>query len=156
MPLFYGFWVVLLCYSLVQEDAEDGLSDGTFSGKRYFICATGKALFVPLRMCHKDSRFLESISSNPRASLGISVCFYVCIDVFLCIYVYFYVYWCIFICNFILFSLSSRKLIFLGHTFLFSGILNIFYLRRGCWIVKRGIVLGPNGSCKNYMLISWL
>ncbi|XP_068211181.1 ubiquitin carboxyl-terminal hydrolase CYLD isoform X1 [Palaemon carinicauda] len=53
-----------------MEDTEDGLSDGTFSGKRYFTCATGKALFVPLRMCHKDSRFLESISSNPRASLG--------------------------------------------------------------------------------------
>ncbi|XP_069943847.1 ubiquitin carboxyl-terminal hydrolase CYLD isoform X4 [Cherax quadricarinatus] len=52
-----------------MEDAEDGLSDGTFSGKRYFTCPTGKALFVPLRMCHKDSRFLESISSNPRASL---------------------------------------------------------------------------------------
>ncbi|KAG7167890.1 Ubiquitin carboxyl-terminal hydrolase CYLD-like, partial [Homarus americanus] len=53
-----------------MEDAEDGLSDGTFSGKRYFTCPTGKALFVPLRMCHKDSRFLESISSNPRASLA--------------------------------------------------------------------------------------
>ncbi|XP_045582546.1 ubiquitin carboxyl-terminal hydrolase CYLD isoform X2 [Procambarus clarkii] len=53
-----------------MEDAEDGLSDGTFSGKRYFTCPAGKALFVPLRMCHKDSRFLESISSNPRASLA--------------------------------------------------------------------------------------
>ncbi|KAK7063093.1 hypothetical protein SK128_004549 [Halocaridina rubra] len=53
-----------------MEDAKDGISDGTFSGKRYFTCATGKALFVPLRMCHKDSRFLESISSNPRASLA--------------------------------------------------------------------------------------
>ena len=54
----------------VQEDSEDGLSDGTFSGKKYFSCAPGKALFVLLRMCHKDSRFLESVSSNPRASLG--------------------------------------------------------------------------------------
>lgn len=53
-----------------QEDSEDGLSDGTFCGKRYFTCAPGKALFVLLRMCHKDSRFLESVSSNPRASLG--------------------------------------------------------------------------------------
>ncbi|XP_076060786.1 ubiquitin carboxyl-terminal hydrolase CYLD isoform X3 [Oratosquilla oratoria] len=52
-----------------MEDQEDGLSDGTFSGKRYFSCTPGKALFVPLRMCHKDSRFLESISSNPRASM---------------------------------------------------------------------------------------
>ncbi|XP_045113226.1 ubiquitin carboxyl-terminal hydrolase CYLD-like [Portunus trituberculatus] len=53
-----------------MEDSEDGLSDGTFSGKRYFSCAPGKALFVLLRMCHKDSRFLESVSSNPRASLA--------------------------------------------------------------------------------------
>ncbi|KAK4303765.1 hypothetical protein Pmani_024251 [Petrolisthes manimaculis] len=53
-----------------MEDAEDGLSDGTFSGKRYFSCPVGKALFVPLRMCHRDSRFLESITSNPRASLA--------------------------------------------------------------------------------------
>lgn len=53
-----------------MEDIEDGLSDGTFSGKRYFSCAPGKALFVPLRMCHKDSRFLESVSSNPRASMA--------------------------------------------------------------------------------------
>ncbi|XP_050687132.1 ubiquitin carboxyl-terminal hydrolase CYLD-like isoform X2 [Eriocheir sinensis] len=53
-----------------MEDSEDGLSDGTFCGKRYFTCAPGKALFVLLRMCHKDSRFLESVSSNPRASLA--------------------------------------------------------------------------------------
>ncbi|KAG0693343.1 Ubiquitin carboxyl-terminal hydrolase CYLD [Chionoecetes opilio] len=53
-----------------MEDSEDGLSDGTFCGKRYFSCPPGKALFVLLRMCHRDSRFLESVSSNPRASLG--------------------------------------------------------------------------------------
>ena len=60
---------------IIQEDAEDGLSDGTFNGKRYFVCQSGKALFVPLRMCVKDGRFLESISSNPRASLGQFECY---------------------------------------------------------------------------------
>ncbi|RXG52925.1 hypothetical protein Avbf_10754 [Armadillidium vulgare] len=53
-----------------MEDSEDGLSDGTLKGKRYFSCSQSKALFVPLSMCAKDRRFLESLNSSQRASLG--------------------------------------------------------------------------------------
>ncbi|KAF2364869.1 CAP Gly-rich domain [Trinorchestia longiramus] len=53
------------------EDGSDGLSDGTFSGRRHFSCPPGKAIFVNLSMCRQDSRFLETLSSaNPRASIG--------------------------------------------------------------------------------------
>lgn len=33
------------------------LTDGTHNGNRYFSCANGRALFVPLKQCQKDSRF---------------------------------------------------------------------------------------------------
>lgn len=35
------------------------LTDGTWNGERYFKCADGRALFVPLEQCHKDSRFQD-------------------------------------------------------------------------------------------------
>ena len=54
-----------------QEDGSDGLSDGTFDGRRHFTCPPGKAIFVNLSMCRQDRRFLESIAStNSRASIG--------------------------------------------------------------------------------------
>lgn len=37
------------------------LTDGTYNGERYFKCAENRALFVPLRQCHKDSRFQDGI-----------------------------------------------------------------------------------------------
>ncbi|MCL4122230.1 UNVERIFIED_CONTAM: hypothetical protein GTU68_024120, partial [Idotea baltica] len=59
-----------LVAGIEMEDLEDGLSDGTLKGKRYFSCPLGKALFVPLARCAKDRRFQEALNSNPRASLG--------------------------------------------------------------------------------------
>lgn len=35
------------------------LTDGTHNGERYFKCAENRALFVPLRQCHRDSRFQD-------------------------------------------------------------------------------------------------
>ncbi|XP_018015832.1 ubiquitin carboxyl-terminal hydrolase CYLD isoform X2 [Hyalella azteca] len=53
------------------EDGSDGLSDGTFNGRRHFSCPPGKAIFVNLSLCRQDSRFLETLSSaNPRASIA--------------------------------------------------------------------------------------
>ncbi|XP_040040448.2 ubiquitin carboxyl-terminal hydrolase CYLD isoform X1 [Gasterosteus aculeatus] len=41
----------------LELDEPDGVSDGTFKGKRFFDCAPKKALFVKLRSCRPDSRF---------------------------------------------------------------------------------------------------
>lgn len=35
------------------------LTDGTYNGERFFKCAENRALFVPLRQCHRDSRFQD-------------------------------------------------------------------------------------------------
>lgn len=42
---------------ILLQDEPDGVSDGTFKGKRFFDCAPKKALFVKLRSCRPDSRF---------------------------------------------------------------------------------------------------
>lgn len=44
----------------LEEDHEHlplHLTDGTYNGQRFFTCASGRALFVPLKQCQKDSRF---------------------------------------------------------------------------------------------------
>lgn len=44
----------------LEEDHEHlplHLTDGTYNGQRFFSCANGRALFVPLKQCQKDSRF---------------------------------------------------------------------------------------------------
>lgn len=35
------------------------LTDGSHNGERFFKCAENRALFVPLRQCHRDSRFQD-------------------------------------------------------------------------------------------------
>lgn len=35
------------------------LTDGTHNGERFFKCASNRALFVPLKQCHMDSRFQD-------------------------------------------------------------------------------------------------
>lgn len=35
------------------------LTDGTHNGERFFQCASNRALFVPLKQCHRDSRFQD-------------------------------------------------------------------------------------------------
>ncbi|CAH0558038.1 unnamed protein product [Brassicogethes aeneus] len=35
------------------------LSDGVYKNERFFRCAEGRALFVPLQQCHRDSRFQD-------------------------------------------------------------------------------------------------
>lgn len=35
------------------------LTDGTFSGHRFFECQNGKALFIEADCCHKDNRFSD-------------------------------------------------------------------------------------------------
>lgn len=35
------------------------LTDGTFSGHRFFECQNGKALFIEAECCHKDNRFSD-------------------------------------------------------------------------------------------------
>ncbi|XP_072308063.1 ubiquitin carboxyl-terminal hydrolase CYLD [Eucyclogobius newberryi] len=40
-----------------------GCSDGTYGGKRFFICTGNKALFIPKTKCHADSRFDSSVDS---------------------------------------------------------------------------------------------
>lgn len=35
------------------------LTDGSFSGHRFFHCQEGKALFVEAECCHKDNRFSD-------------------------------------------------------------------------------------------------
>lgn len=47
------------------------LTDGTHNGHRYFNCANGRALFVPIKQCQKDSRF----DDVPQAQLNSSKMF---------------------------------------------------------------------------------
>ncbi|XP_066991733.2 ubiquitin carboxyl-terminal hydrolase CYLD [Anabrus simplex] len=42
-----------------MEEEQDGCTDGTFSGRRYFQCNPRKAMFVGLSHCRKDSRFQD-------------------------------------------------------------------------------------------------
>lgn len=44
------------------------LTDGTWNGERYFKCADGRALFVPLQQCHKDSRFQDGVNTLELAA----------------------------------------------------------------------------------------
>ncbi|XP_038662632.1 ubiquitin carboxyl-terminal hydrolase CYLD [Scyliorhinus canicula] len=44
---------------LELEEESAGCTDGTFKGMRYFICASKKALFVKLKSCRPDSRFVS-------------------------------------------------------------------------------------------------
>ena len=50
------------------EEEVNGLSDGTFNGKRYFECTPKKGYFVKLSHCVKDSRF-ASMSERRRSAL---------------------------------------------------------------------------------------
>ncbi|CAG2108713.1 unnamed protein product [Medioppia subpectinata] len=50
------------------EEEVNGLSDGTYNGKRYFDCAPKKGYFVKLSHCLKDSRF-ASMSERRRSAL---------------------------------------------------------------------------------------
>lgn len=50
------------------EEEQHGLTDGTYSSERYFSCPQGRALFVPLPLCRKDSRFQDiAIASQPES-----------------------------------------------------------------------------------------
>ncbi|XP_067853996.1 ubiquitin carboxyl-terminal hydrolase CYLD [Heptranchias perlo] len=44
---------------LELEEESAGCTDGTFKGVRYFVCASKKALFVKLKSCRPDSRFVS-------------------------------------------------------------------------------------------------
>lgn len=37
------------------------LTDGTYNGDRYFQCAPGRGLFVPLKQCRQDGRFQDGV-----------------------------------------------------------------------------------------------
>ncbi len=49
-----------------QEDEVPGGGDGSKDGERYFYCANGHGLFLPVRMLKKDNRFdiIDSSLSN--------------------------------------------------------------------------------------------
>lgn len=51
------------------EEEQQGLTDGTYSGERYFSCPAGRALFVPLNLCRKDSRFQDVGSTSQPESI---------------------------------------------------------------------------------------
>ncbi|KAG4076727.1 hypothetical protein HA402_002014 [Bradysia odoriphaga] len=42
------------------------LTDGTFSGHRFFQCQNGKALFIEAKCCHKDTRFSDDFASENK------------------------------------------------------------------------------------------
>ncbi len=46
-----------------QEDEVPGGGDGSKDGERYFYCANGHGLFLPVRMLKKDNRF-DNIDSS--------------------------------------------------------------------------------------------
>lgn len=43
------------------------LTDGQFSGHRYFHCQNGKALFIEADCCHKDNRFSDDFIVETKA-----------------------------------------------------------------------------------------
>ncbi|XP_017774296.1 PREDICTED: ubiquitin carboxyl-terminal hydrolase CYLD isoform X1 [Nicrophorus vespilloides] len=45
------------------------LTDGNYKGKQLFECNDGRALFVPINQCRKDSRFIDG-SHTPRHSFN--------------------------------------------------------------------------------------
>lgn len=45
------------------------LTDGTHNGERLFRCSGNRALFVPLKQCHKDSRFQDG-TPTPVQQVG--------------------------------------------------------------------------------------
>ncbi|XP_063239816.1 ubiquitin carboxyl-terminal hydrolase CYLD [Bacillus rossius redtenbacheri] len=51
-----------------MEEEYVGLTDGTFSGRRYFHCNPKRAMFVGLRQCQKDSRFQDAPPAAPDCS----------------------------------------------------------------------------------------
>lgn len=54
----------------LEEDNEHlplELTDGMHKGTRYFNCSAGRALFVPLEQCQKDSRFQDGPQSLVEA-----------------------------------------------------------------------------------------
>lgn len=77
----------------LEEDHEHlplDLTDGTHKGSRYFTCTAGRALFVPVKQCQKDSRFQDGPPTQvaspkmfgkvylllfPKNSLGIIIFF---------------------------------------------------------------------------------
>lgn len=42
------------------------LTDGTFSGHRFFHCQNGKALFIEAECCHKDNRFSDDFVAENK------------------------------------------------------------------------------------------
>lgn len=42
------------------------LTDGTFSGHRFFTCQNGKALFIAAECCHKDNRFADDFVAENK------------------------------------------------------------------------------------------
>ncbi|XP_010870769.2 ubiquitin carboxyl-terminal hydrolase CYLD [Esox lucius] len=49
----------------LELEQEDGVSDGTFKGKRYFSCPTKRGLFIKLLSCQPDSRF-QAAGATPK------------------------------------------------------------------------------------------
>lgn len=50
------------------------LTDGTHNNERLFSCANGKAFFVPLERCHKDSRFQDGTPTPVHQAAVTEVC----------------------------------------------------------------------------------
>ncbi|XP_073536184.1 ubiquitin carboxyl-terminal hydrolase CYLD-like [Phyllobates terribilis] len=51
----------------VELEEDKGLTDGSWCGHRYFFCPPKRGLFVKLRVCQPDTRFLSSKDCPPRS-----------------------------------------------------------------------------------------
>nr|DBA23896.1 TPA: hypothetical protein GDO54_011611 [Pyxicephalus adspersus] len=51
----------------VELEEDKGCTDGSWKGCRYFFCAPKRGIFVKLKACQPDTRFLSSKDSEPKS-----------------------------------------------------------------------------------------